>query len=149
MVLQTPFLLKEVLTAHPLLAGRLVCHTSHLQRPCRGDGELQGREAARPLRPASSRAKGDQIQLILGTLCQGNLPLLQFLLPSALALVVCPRCSQPLTLLPLPQMSVLNFLVRRHPTSSEPVKAKEELIFHCGFRRFRASPLFSQHTSGL
>ncbi|NWZ20947.1 TSR1 protein, partial [Asarcornis scutulata] len=45
------------------------------------------------------------------------------------------------------KMSVLNFLVRRHPTSSEPVRAKEELIFHCGFRRFRASPLFSQHTS--
>lgn len=47
------------------------------------------------------------------------------------------------------QMSVLNFLVRRHPGNSEPVRAKEELIFHCGFRRFRASPLFSQHTSGL
>lgn len=45
------------------------------------------------------------------------------------------------------KMSVLNFLVRRHPTSSEPVRAKEELVFHCGFRRFRASPLFSQHTS--
>uniref|UniRef100_A0A8C3U8P4 Pre-rRNA-processing protein TSR1 homolog n=1 Tax=Catharus ustulatus TaxID=91951 RepID=A0A8C3U8P4_CATUS len=44
-------------------------------------------------------------------------------------------------------MSVLNFLVRRHPGNSEPVRAKEELIFHCGFRRFRASPLFSQHTS--
>lgn len=56
---------------------------------------------------------------------------------------------QPLTLLPLLQMSVLNFLVRRHPSNSEPVRAKEELIFHCGFRRFRASPLFSQHTSGL
>ncbi|OPJ78646.1 pre-rRNA-processing TSR1-like protein [Patagioenas fasciata monilis] len=45
------------------------------------------------------------------------------------------------------KMSVLNFLVRRHPSNSEPVRAKEELIFHCGFRRFRASPLFSQHTS--
>ncbi|KAJ7416386.1 Pre-rRNA-processing protein TSR1 like protein [Willisornis vidua] len=44
-------------------------------------------------------------------------------------------------------MSVLNFLVRRHPSNTEPVRAKEELIFHCGFRRFRASPLFSQHTS--
>ncbi|XP_068765487.1 pre-rRNA-processing protein TSR1 homolog isoform X2 [Struthio camelus] len=52
------------------------------------------------------------------------------------------------SLLPHEQkMSVLNFLVRRHPSNSEPVKAKEELIFHCGFRRFRASPLFSQHTS--
>ncbi|NXO66719.1 TSR1 protein, partial [Phainopepla nitens] len=52
------------------------------------------------------------------------------------------------SLLPHEQkMSVLNFLVRRHPGNSEPVRAKEELIFHCGFRRFRASPLFSQHTS--
>ncbi|NXA54121.1 TSR1 protein, partial [Nothocercus julius] len=52
------------------------------------------------------------------------------------------------TLLPHEQkMSVLNFLVRRHPSNNEPVKVKEELIFHCGFRRFRASPLFSQHTS--
>lgn len=46
------------------------------------------------------------------------------------------------------QMSVLHFLVRRHPGNVEPVKAKEELIFHCGFRRFRASALYSQHTSG-
>ena len=45
-------------------------------------------------------------------------------------------------------MSVLNMVVSRHPGNTEPVKAKEELIFHCGFRRFRASPLFSQHTAG-
>ncbi|NXF94118.1 TSR1 protein, partial [Eubucco bourcierii] len=52
------------------------------------------------------------------------------------------------SLLPHEQkMSVLNFLVHRHPSNSDPVRAKEELIFHCGFRRFRASPLFSQHTS--
>ncbi|XP_054022822.1 pre-rRNA-processing protein TSR1 homolog [Dryobates pubescens] len=52
------------------------------------------------------------------------------------------------SLLPHEQkMSVLNFLVHRHPSNCEPVRAKEELIFHCGFRRFRASPLFSQHTS--
>ncbi|XP_035198759.1 pre-rRNA-processing protein TSR1 homolog [Oxyura jamaicensis] len=61
------------------------------------------------------------------------------------------RAGKPLVLFALlpheQKMSVLNFLVRRHPTSGEPVRAKEELIFHCGFRRFRASPLFSQHTS--
>ncbi|KAL1779299.1 pre-rRNA-processing protein TSR1-like [Sigmodon hispidus] len=52
------------------------------------------------------------------------------------------------TLLPYEQkMSVLNMVVSRHPGNTEPVKAKEELIFHCGFRRFRASPLFSQHTA--
>ncbi|KAG8141164.1 hypothetical protein E2320_006820, partial [Naja naja] len=38
--------------------------------------------------------------------------------------------------------------VRRHPGYSEPVKSKEDVIVHCGFRRFRASPLYSQHTSG-
>ncbi|XP_018412654.1 PREDICTED: pre-rRNA-processing protein TSR1 homolog isoform X2 [Nanorana parkeri] len=52
------------------------------------------------------------------------------------------------SLLPHEQkMSVVNMLVRRHPGNTEPVKAKEEIIFHCGFRRFRASPLYSQHTS--
>lgn len=52
------------------------------------------------------------------------------------------------SLLPYEQkMSVLNMVVRRNPGNTEPVKAKEELIFHCGFRRFRASPLFSQHTA--
>ncbi|XP_070621191.1 pre-rRNA-processing protein TSR1 homolog [Erythrolamprus reginae] len=59
--------------------------------------------------------------------------------------------QQPLvlfTLLPYEQkMSVLNLLLRRHPGCSEPVKSKEEVIVHCGFRRFRASPLYSQHTS--
>ncbi|NP_001088282.1 pre-rRNA-processing protein TSR1 homolog [Xenopus laevis] len=58
-----------------------------------------------------------------------------------LPLVLC-------SLLPHEQkMSVMNMLVRRHPGNNEPIKAKEELIFHCGFRRFRASPLFSQHSS--
>uniref|UniRef100_K7GK29 Pre-rRNA-processing protein TSR1 homolog n=1 Tax=Pelodiscus sinensis TaxID=13735 RepID=K7GK29_PELSI len=52
------------------------------------------------------------------------------------------------SLLPHEQkMSVLNFVVRRHLGNSDTVKAKEELIFHCGFRRFRASPLYSQHSS--
>ncbi|KAM6164836.1 pre-rRNA-processing protein TSR1 homolog [Rhynchocyon petersi] len=52
------------------------------------------------------------------------------------------------SLLPHEQkMSVLNMVVRRHSGYTEPVKAKEELILHCGFRRFRASPLFSQHTA--
>uniref|UniRef100_A0A8C5L5M6 Pre-rRNA-processing protein TSR1 homolog n=1 Tax=Jaculus jaculus TaxID=51337 RepID=A0A8C5L5M6_JACJA len=52
------------------------------------------------------------------------------------------------SLLPYEQkMSVLNMVVSRNPGNAEPVKAKEELIFHCGFRRFRASPLFSQHTA--
>ncbi|XP_077150607.1 pre-rRNA-processing protein TSR1 homolog [Ranitomeya variabilis] len=45
------------------------------------------------------------------------------------------------------KMSVVNMLVRRHAGNTEPVRAKEEIIFHCGFRRFRAAPLYSQHTS--
>ncbi|XP_042328009.1 pre-rRNA-processing protein TSR1 homolog [Sceloporus undulatus] len=53
------------------------------------------------------------------------------------------------TLLPYEQkMSVLNFLVRRHSAYSDPIRSKEEVIIHCGFRRFRASPLYSQHSTG-
>uniref|UniRef100_A0A8D2ISX2 Pre-rRNA-processing protein TSR1 homolog n=1 Tax=Varanus komodoensis TaxID=61221 RepID=A0A8D2ISX2_VARKO len=53
------------------------------------------------------------------------------------------------TLLPHEQkMSVLNLLVRRHAGNSEPIRSGEELAIHCGFRRFRASPLYSQHSSG-
>ncbi|XP_058856581.1 pre-rRNA-processing protein TSR1 homolog [Acipenser ruthenus] len=53
------------------------------------------------------------------------------------------------SLLPHEQrMSVVHMLVRRHPGNTEPIKSKEELVFQCGFRRFRASPIFSQHTSG-
>ncbi|XP_041652748.1 pre-rRNA-processing protein TSR1 homolog [Cheilinus undulatus] len=53
-----------------------------------------------------------------------------------------------MSLLPHEQkMSVMHLLVRRHPSNTEPIKSKEELVFHCGFRRFRASPIFSQHTS--
>ncbi|KAM4566344.1 pre-rRNA-processing protein TSR1 homolog [Odontesthes bonariensis] len=52
------------------------------------------------------------------------------------------------SLLPHEQkMSVMHVLVRRHPSNTEPIKSKEELVFHCGFRRFRACPTFSQHTA--
>ncbi|KAK2912343.1 pre-rRNA-processing protein TSR1 homolog [Channa argus] len=52
------------------------------------------------------------------------------------------------SLLPHEQkMSVMHLLVRRHPSHTGPIKSKEELVFHCGFRRFRAAPIFSQHTS--
>lgn len=52
------------------------------------------------------------------------------------------------SLLPHEQkMSVMHMLVRRHPSNTEPIKSKEELVFQCGFRRFKACPIFSQHTS--
>ncbi|XP_030632800.1 pre-rRNA-processing protein TSR1 homolog isoform X2 [Chanos chanos] len=61
------------------------------------------------------------------------------------------QAGKPLVLVSLlpheQKMSVMNMLVRRHPSTTEPIKSKEELIFQCGFRRFRASPIFSQHTS--
>jgi len=47
------------------------------------------------------------------------------------------------------RMSVLNVVVRRSQLShSHPVQSKERLVFHCGFRRFAACPVFSQHTNG-
>ncbi|XP_050441280.1 pre-rRNA-processing protein TSR1 homolog [Adelges cooleyi] len=48
------------------------------------------------------------------------------------------------------KMSVLNVVLKR-PSSvefDEPIKSKSDLIFQCGFRRFTAQPIFSQHTNG-
>ncbi|XP_060114708.1 pre-rRNA-processing protein TSR1 homolog [Heteronotia binoei] len=45
------------------------------------------------------------------------------------------------------KMSVLNLLVRRFVGYTEPIQAKEEVIVHCGFRRFQTVPLYSQHTT--
>jgi len=54
------------------------------------------------------------------------------------------------SLLPHEQrMSVLNVAVRRSPLSHcSPVKSKERLVFHCGWRRFASCPVFSEHSSG-
>ncbi|XP_051522120.1 pre-rRNA-processing protein TSR1 homolog [Myxocyprinus asiaticus] len=61
------------------------------------------------------------------------------------------QAGKPLVLVSLlpheQKMSVMHMLVRQHPSNTEPIKAKEELVFQCGFRRFRASAIFSQHTS--
>ena len=48
------------------------------------------------------------------------------------------------------KMSVLNFVIKQPTISNNqrPIKSKEQLIFHCGFRRFKACPIFSQHTNG-
>jgi len=47
------------------------------------------------------------------------------------------------------RMSVLNFAVKRSPLSGDiPIKSKTRLVFQCGWRRFAACPIFSQHTTG-
>jgi len=46
------------------------------------------------------------------------------------------------------KLSVVHFVLKRHPTFKDPVQSKERLIFHCGYRRFSACPVFSQYTSG-
>ncbi|XP_065881608.1 uncharacterized protein [Euphorbia lathyris] len=41
------------------------------------------------------------------------------------------------------KMSVLHFSIKKHETYHDPIKAKEELVFHVGFRQFVARPVFS------
>jgi hypothetical protein len=69
--------------------------------------------------------------------------------------IMARRSYQPLVLfglLPYEQkMSVLNFVIRRPNVSrldQNIIKSKEKLIFHCGYRRYNACPIFSQHSNG-
>ncbi|XP_042478558.1 pre-rRNA-processing protein TSR1 homolog isoform X2 [Macadamia integrifolia] len=41
------------------------------------------------------------------------------------------------------KMSVMHFSIRKHDSYSAPIKAKETLTFHVGFRQFIARPIFS------
>ncbi|GKV31313.1 hypothetical protein SLEP1_g40014 [Rubroshorea leprosula] len=41
------------------------------------------------------------------------------------------------------KMSVLHFSIKKHNSYDAPIKSKEELIFHVGFRQFLARPVFS------
>ncbi|XP_076948564.1 uncharacterized protein LOC143620853 [Bidens hawaiensis] len=41
------------------------------------------------------------------------------------------------------KISVLHFRLKKHETYTEPIKAKEELIFHVGFRQFITRPTFA------
>ena len=48
------------------------------------------------------------------------------------------------------KMSVVHFLIKRFHgdnDSDEPIKSKEPLTFHVGYRRFTACPIYSQHTN--
>ncbi|KAH9516241.1 ribosome biogenesis protein tsr1 [Dermatophagoides farinae] len=46
------------------------------------------------------------------------------------------------------KMSVMNVVVKKVPSFTMPIKSKERLIFHVGYRRFVAKPIFSAHTTG-
>ena len=46
------------------------------------------------------------------------------------------------------KMSVVHFLLKRSPENRTPIKSKESMVFHVGYRRFTASPIYSQHTNG-
>ncbi|KAL3845392.1 hypothetical protein ACJIZ3_002795 [Penstemon smallii] len=41
------------------------------------------------------------------------------------------------------KVSVLHFSIKKHDTYDAPIKAKEELLFHVGFRQIVARPIFS------
>ncbi|CAL1383706.1 unnamed protein product [Linum trigynum] len=41
------------------------------------------------------------------------------------------------------KMSVLHFSIKKHDTYDAPIKSKEELLFHVGFRQLVARPIFS------
>ncbi|XP_014251559.1 pre-rRNA-processing protein TSR1 homolog [Cimex lectularius] len=46
------------------------------------------------------------------------------------------------------KLSLLNVVLKRALGSEEPIASKEKLLFQVGFRRFKACPIFSQHTNG-
>ncbi|EFO26325.1 hypothetical protein LOAG_02163 [Loa loa] len=46
------------------------------------------------------------------------------------------------------KMSVLNMVLKRHPSCTVPITNKQRLLFYMGYRHFEAEPVFSQHTSG-
>ncbi|EYU17499.1 hypothetical protein ABFS82_03G081800 [Erythranthe guttata] len=41
------------------------------------------------------------------------------------------------------KVSVLHFSIKKHDSYDAPIKAKEELLFHVGFRQFVSRPIFS------
>eukprot|EP00002_Diphylleia_rotans_P024982 TRINITY_DN4933_c0_g1_i1.p1 TRINITY_DN4933_c0_g1~~TRINITY_DN4933_c0_g1_i1.p1 ORF type:complete len:737 (+),score=182.10 TRINITY_DN4933_c0_g1_i1:263-2473(+) len=47
------------------------------------------------------------------------------------------------------KMSVINFAIQKYITCEDMIKTKESLIFHYGFRRYQARPVFSENTQGI
>ncbi|GKV47978.1 hypothetical protein SLEP1_g54826 [Rubroshorea leprosula] len=46
-------------------------------------------------------------------------------------------------------MAVLHFSIKKHDSYDGPIKSKEELIFHVGFRQFLSRPVFSTDNFNL
>lgn len=46
------------------------------------------------------------------------------------------------------KFSLMNVILRKYPQCNIPIKNKQTLIFHVGFRRFEIDPIFSQHSNG-
>ncbi|KAI9503688.1 ribosome biogenesis protein tsr1 [Coemansia spiralis] len=46
------------------------------------------------------------------------------------------------------QMSVVHFTITRNEDYTEPVRSKDPMVIHFGFRRYNVRPIFSQHTQG-
>lgn len=44
------------------------------------------------------------------------------------------------------RLSVLNFSIQRSGMFADPIKSKEEVVFHCGFRRYAAKPVYSDQS---
>lgn len=44
------------------------------------------------------------------------------------------------------RLSVLNFNIQRAPSFEDPLKSKEPLVFHCGFRRYGGRPVYSDQS---
>jgi len=70
--------------------------------------------------------------------------------PVSVAKAIC-MGEAPVLMWPLLQyerkVSVLHYVVRRHKEEdTDPVKCKDPMIIHCGFRRFPARPIYTQHT---
>ncbi|KAI6242812.1 Pre-rRNA-processing protein TSR1-like protein [Aphelenchoides fujianensis] len=46
------------------------------------------------------------------------------------------------------KFSVMNVVLRKYPHCKLPIKNKQPLVFHVGFRRYEVNPVFSQHANG-
>eukprot|EP00918_Siedleckia_nematoides_P035139 GHVU01076365.1.p1 GENE.GHVU01076365.1~~GHVU01076365.1.p1 ORF type:complete len:729 (-),score=121.62 GHVU01076365.1:308-2302(-) len=45
------------------------------------------------------------------------------------------------------KISVMNMLIKSNHNIVQPIKSKDRMVFHVGYRRFAACPIYSQHTN--